>query len=52
MAPIALDVTFGLGVNADIASVQVQNRASQANARLPTEVLNAGLTTKKQSPDT
>jgi hydrophobe/amphiphile efflux-1 (HAE1) family protein len=48
----ALDVTFGLGVNADIASVQVQNRASQANARLPTEVLNAGLTTKKQSPDT
>ena len=48
----ALDVTFGLGVNADIASVQVQNRASQANARLPSEVLNAGVTTKKQSPDT
>ena len=47
-----LDVTFGLGVNADIASVQVQNRASQANARLPSEVLNAGVTTKKQSPDT
>jgi hydrophobe/amphiphile efflux-1 (HAE1) family protein len=48
----ALDVTFGLGVNADIASVQVQNRASQANARLPSEVMNAGVTTKKQSPDT
>lgn len=47
-----LDVTFGLGVNADIAAVQVQNRASQANARLPAEVINAGVTTKKQTPDT
>jgi hydrophobe/amphiphile efflux-1 (HAE1) family protein len=48
----SLDVTFGLGVDANIASVQVQNRASQASARLPSEVLNAGLTTRKQSPDT
>ena len=47
-----LDVTFGLGVNADIAAVQVQNRASQANARLPAEVINAGITTRKQTPDT
>ncbi len=47
-----LDVTFGLGTNADIASVQVQNRVSQANARLPQEVLSAGITTKKSTPDT
>jgi hydrophobe/amphiphile efflux-1 (HAE1) family protein len=46
-----LDVTFGLDVDADIAAVQVQNRASQANARLPAEVINTGITTKKQTPD-
>ncbi len=46
-----LDVTFGLDTDADIAAVQVQNRASQANARLPAEVINAGITTKKQTPD-
>ena len=47
-----LDVTFGLGVDPDIAAVQVQNRASQANARLPAEALNAGVITRKQTPDT
>ena len=47
-----LDITFGLDVNADIAAVQVQNRSSQANARLPSEVISSGITTKKQSPDT
>jgi hydrophobe/amphiphile efflux-1 (HAE1) family protein len=47
-----LDVTFDLARNADIASVQVQNRVAQANARLPQEVLSAGVTTKKSSPDT
>jgi len=47
-----LDITFGLESNADIAAVQVQNRASQANARLPSEVINSGVTTKKQTPDT
>jgi hydrophobe/amphiphile efflux-1 (HAE1) family protein len=46
-----LDVTFGLEDNADIAAVQVQNRASQANARLPSEAISAGITTKKQTPD-
>ncbi|MFN9573205.1 MAG: efflux RND transporter permease subunit [Betaproteobacteria bacterium] len=47
-----LDVTFDLARNADIASVQVQNRVAQANARLPQEALSAGVTTKKSSPDT
>jgi len=46
-----LDITFGLDNNADIAAVQVQNRASQANARLPSEAISAGITTKKQTPD-
>ena len=46
-----LDITFGLDSNADIAAVQVQNRASQANARLPSEAISAGITTKKQTPD-
>ena len=46
-----LDVTFALDINADIAAVQVQNRASQANARLPSEVIGTGITTKKQTPD-
>lgn len=32
--------------------MQVQNRASQANARLPAEALNAGVITRKQTPDT
>ena len=48
----ALDVTFDLSRNADIASVQVQNRVSQANARMPQEVMSSGITTKKSSPDT
>ena len=48
----ALDVTFDLARNADIASVQVQNRVSQANARMPQEVMSSGITTKKSSPDT
>ena len=47
-----LDITFGLDVNADIAAVQVQNRSSQANSQLPSEVISSGITTKKQSPDT
>ena len=46
-----LDITFGLEDNADIAAVQVQNRAAQANARLPAEAISAGITTKKQTPD-
>lgn len=47
-----LNVTFNLDVNPDIAAVQVQNRASQANSRLPSDVLSSGIATKKTSPDT
>ena len=48
----SLNVTFNLEVNPDIASVQVQNRASQANGQLPADVLANGVTTKKTTPDT
>ena len=48
----SLRVTFGLGANADIASVQVQNRVAQANSLLPQEVIAGGVTTRKSTPDT
>jgi len=48
----SLNVTFDLEVDPDIASVQVQNRASQANAQLPADVMSSGVTTKKTTPDT
>ena len=48
----SLDITFGLAADGNNAAVQVQNRSSQANARLPSEVISSGITTTKQSPDT
>jgi multidrug efflux pump len=47
-----IDVSFALERDADIAAVEVQNRVSQANAQLPADVINAGVTVRKQSPDT
>src|SRR5882757_988941 len=44
-------VTFDLGTNLDIAQVQVQNRLSIAQPRLPAEVRNIGVTVVKSSPD-
>ncbi|WP_378956748.1 efflux RND transporter permease subunit [Pelosinus sp. sgz500959] len=46
-----LTAKFDLSKNADMATVQTQNRVAQANASLPTEVTTAGLTTRKVSPD-
>ncbi|MEQ9681911.1 MAG: efflux RND transporter permease subunit, partial [Rhodospirillales bacterium] len=46
-----LQVTFKLGTNLDDAQVQVQNRVSIAEARLPEEVRRLGVTVKKSSPD-
>ena len=48
----SLDVTFNLGKNADIGSVEVQNRVSQASPSLPSEVTSYGVTTAKQSSET
>jgi len=46
-----IDVTFELGTNLDIAQVQVQNRVSIAQPRIPLDVRNIGVTTTKSSPD-
>src|SRR3954468_3220391 len=48
---MTLTVTFKLGTDVDKAQVQVQNRVSQALAKLPEEVRRLGVTTTKQSPD-
>ncbi|HML12118.1 MAG TPA: multidrug efflux RND transporter permease subunit [Xanthobacteraceae bacterium] len=46
-----ISVTFDLGTNLDIAQVQVQNRVSIAEPRLPQDVRNIGVTVAKSSPD-
>src|SRR5437762_3642608 len=47
----SIAVTFELGTNLDIAQVQVQNRVSIAQPRLPSDVRNIGVTVSKASPD-
>src|SRR5436190_14691965 len=47
----SISVTFDLGTNLDIAQVQVQNRVSTAQPRLPADVRNIGVTVAKSSPD-
>ncbi len=46
-----IQVTFELERDADIASVQTQNRVSQVSSRLPTEVNDIGVSVAKSSPD-
>ncbi|MBK1722250.1 efflux RND transporter permease subunit [Thiocystis violacea] len=45
----SLNVTFALGTDPDINTVNVQNRANLAMAQLPEEVKRQGLTVKKKS---
>jgi HAE1 family hydrophobic/amphiphilic exporter-1 len=45
-----LDVNFEVGIDQDTANVLTQNRVSSAQARLPQEVVQQGVTVKKQSP--
>ena len=47
-----LNVQFNLDKNADIASVEVQNRVSQASSSMPAEVNAYGITTVKESAET
>ena len=47
-----LNVQFNLEKNADIASVEVQNRVSQATSSMPSEVNAYGITTAKESAET
>lgn len=48
---MTLTVTFRLGTDIDKAQVLVQNRVAIALPRLPEEVRQIGVTTRKQSPD-
>src|SRR5215510_15929312 len=45
-----LDISFQVGMNRDMANVLAQNRVSQAQSRLPQEVLQQGVTVKKINP--
>ncbi|MGL5270339.1 MAG: efflux RND transporter permease subunit [Selenomonadaceae bacterium] len=47
----SLQVVFKLGTDGDMDSVKVQNNVATANASLPTDVQNVGVTTKKASSD-
>ncbi|WP_312977225.1 efflux RND transporter permease subunit [Stutzerimonas nitrititolerans] len=47
---LQMTVTFRPGVDADDATVRVQNRVAQAQARLPEDVRRQGVTVQKQSP--
>ncbi|MBA8883165.1 efflux RND transporter permease subunit [Dokdonella fugitiva] len=46
----SITLTFEPGTNADIAAVQTQNRVSLAQPRLPTEVIQQGITVSKVNP--
>lgn len=48
---LLITVTFALGTDIDEAQVLVQNRVSIAEPRLPAEVRQIGVTTRKSSPD-
>ncbi|PKQ66939.1 multidrug transporter AcrB [Labilibaculum manganireducens] len=42
-----ISVYFELGTNADIAAVNVQNKVATVNSKLPQQVIQTGVTTKK-----
>lgn len=46
----SITVFFEQGANADMAAVNVQNRVIQAQAQLPAEALQTGVSTEKQQP--
>ncbi|MGY2132595.1 efflux RND transporter permease subunit [Hymenobacter sp. HD11105] len=47
---MSTNVTFDIGTNIDIATLDVQNRVSVAQPSLPDEVKRLGLTVKKRNP--
>src|SRR6188768_3749592 len=47
----SVTLTFEPGTNADIAQVQTQNKVSLATPRLPSEVVQQGVTVVKSNPD-
>lgn len=47
----SLSITFDLGIDPDLATVNVQNRVAQANSRLPSAVTEQGVVVEKRSAD-
>ncbi len=48
---LTLTITFALGTDLDNAQVQVQNRVTRTQPKLPEEVTRIGITVDKASPD-
>ncbi len=48
---VTITATFDKGTNPDTAQVQVQNKVTQANSRLPSEVQQEGVTVTKSNSD-
>ena len=48
---LTLTVTFALGTDLDNAQVQIQNRVTRTEPKLPEEVTRIGITVDKASPD-
>ncbi len=48
---VSITVTFEQGTDPDMAQVQVKNKVSQAESRLPTEVTQQGVTVAKSQSD-
>jgi hydrophobe/amphiphile efflux-1 (HAE1) family protein len=46
-----LDITFEIGTDPDMATVNVQNRLSLATPKLPADVTRSGISVKKQSSE-
>ena len=46
---LTISVTFDVDTDVDLAAVEVQNRVKLAESRLPTEVLQNGITVEKQA---
>ncbi|MDH6357400.1 multidrug efflux RND transporter permease subunit [Parabacteroides sp. PF5-9] len=45
-----ITITFDVSTDVDLAAVEIQNRVKLAENRLPTEVVQNGITIEKQSP--
>ncbi|XPV77054.1 MAG: efflux RND transporter permease subunit [Desulfovibrio sp.] len=46
---MSLTITFEVGTDLELATVDVQNRVALAQSSLPSEVINSGISVKKQS---
>ncbi|WP_432422209.1 efflux RND transporter permease subunit [Robbsia betulipollinis] len=49
---VTIKLTFGAGTNPNTAQVEVQDQLQSANALLPEQVQESGVTVRKASPDT